>query len=232
VARSHGTTLVLLILATMALAVLLPVALHEDGDRSRAPGYAQMGDAGRLFYVHVPAAVAALLAFTVTFGGSIGFLLTRRAVYDRWAAASAEVGLLFTTIVLVTGSIWARAAWWTWWSWTEPRLTTSLILWFVYLGYLLVRAHAQDRERGARFSAVVGIAGFLVMPMVYWAGNLGVLHPQPETFSMDPEIRNVLLVGMVAMTLLGLLLLHLRVRLGLLEERIRACREAREDLDR
>jgi heme exporter protein C len=234
-ARSHIPTLVLLLVAAVLFTGLTFVALHDDGDHSRAPGYYGprdthgMKDAGRIFYFHVPSAMSALLAFTVTLVCSVAFLRTRRAVWDRWASSAAEIGLLFSTVVLVTGSIWARAAWGAWWVWDEPRLTTSLILWFVYFGYLLVRAYARDREEAARFSAVIGIVGYVLMPLVYVAGNFGAIHPRPKQFGMDPEIRQVFFVGMATVPLVALLLLVLRVRLGRLQERLTACRERMED---
>jgi heme exporter protein C len=237
VPRSHGPTLILLAVVAVALLVLGWQALHEDGDHSRAPGYSGargapgMKDAGRIFYVHVPSAVTAMLAFTVTLVGSIAFLVGRRSSFDRWALSAAEIGILFTTIVLVTGSIWARAAWGSWWVWDEPRLLTSLILWFIYVGYLLVRSYARDREQGARFAAVVGIIGYLAIPMVYWAGNKGAFHPKPETFSTTDEIRGVLFLGMGTVALLGVLLFLLRLRLGRMQERLAACEEALEDLE-
>ena len=144
-----------------------------------APTERVQGDAQRIFYVHVPLAWVAYLAFFVVFVASVAYLRTRRERWDVLALASAEVGLLFTTLVLVTGSLWARPIWGTWWSW-DARLTTTLVLWLLYAGYRMVRAYAGDAARGARYAAVLGIVGFLDVPLVHqsvvwWR----TLHPGP-----------------------------------------------------
>ena len=126
-----------------------------------APREQTMGDIQRLFYFHMPSAWIALgPAFTVVFGLSIAYLATGKMVYDRWAGASAEIGVIFTTITLMTGPIWAKPIWGVYWTW-EPRLTTTLVLWFIYVGYLLLRSIAGEGPRRARLSAVYGIVGWI-----------------------------------------------------------------------
>ena len=131
-----------------------------------APQEATMGDVQRIFYFHVAAGWVSFLAFFVVFICGIIFLKTGSARWDRLALSSAELGVLFLTMVLLTGPLWAKPVWNTWWSW-DARLTTSLVLWLIYVAYLMVRHYASDRERGARFAAVFGIIGFLDVPIVY-----------------------------------------------------------------
>ena len=113
-----------------------------------------------IFYFHVPLAWISFLAFAVVFVCSICYLRRRTAKWDAMAHASAEVGIIFTTLVLITGPIWAKPVWGIWWTW-DARLTTTLVLWLIYIAYLLVRRYAVTREQGARFAAVVGIVGFV-----------------------------------------------------------------------
>jgi heme exporter protein C len=126
----------------------------------------EMGDVQRIFYFHAPAGIACFLAFFVTFVCGIGYLATRQPRWDVVGCASAEIGLLFCAIVLVTGPFWARPVWGRWWTW-EARLTTTLILFLIYAGYFLVRRYTDDPEQQARFASVVGIVGFLDVPLVY-----------------------------------------------------------------
>lgn len=133
-----------------------------------APVETMMGPVQKIFYFHVASAWNAFLAFAVVFVCSIAFLKTRRRKFDTVAHVSAEIGILFTTIVLATGPIWGRSSWNTWWSW-EPRLTTTLILWFIYLAYLMVRKMDGSWEKKARLSAVFGIIGFIDVPIVFMA---------------------------------------------------------------
>ena len=119
-----------------------------------------MGVVQRIFYFHVPVAWVSFLAFFVIFIGSIFYLWKRDEKWDMLAHSSGEVGFVFTTLVLTTGPIWAKPAWGTWWTW-DVRLTSALVLWFIYLAYLMVRSFTADEERGARFAAVVGIVGFV-----------------------------------------------------------------------
>ena len=144
-----------------------------------APTDAVLGHIQRIFYFHVPIAVMSFLAFFVVFLSSVAFLLRRSPVWDRLAHASAEVGVVFVTLALVTGVIWARPIWNTWWTW-EPRLTTTLILWLIYMAYLMIRSYAPSRQKAQVYAAVVGIVGFVDVPIVYYSVIWWrSIHPSP-----------------------------------------------------
>ena len=189
-----------------------------------APPDAEQGNVQRLMYVHVPAAWLAYLAFAVVFVASIAYLKTKRTRWDRLAAASAEVGVLFTALTIVLGSLWGKPVWGTWWTW-DPRLTTTAILLLIYVGYLAVRRLPDSPARRARWAAVVGIVGFVDVPIVHlsvvwWRG----LHQGPSVRLLDaptiaPVMLAALLVGVLAFTLIYLYLVVLRLRVGRLEDR-------------
>ena len=147
------------------------------------PTEATMGVVQRIFYWHVPMAWIAFLAFFVVFISSILYLAKRESRWDRIASSSAEVGVVFTTLALVAGSLWARPIWGVYWTW-DPRLTSTLVLWLIYVAYLLVRAYVTNKEQGARFGAVIGIIGFLDVPIVALAITLfPTEHPAPVIFT-------------------------------------------------
>ena len=182
------------------------------------PPDADQGDVQRIMYVHVPSAWLAYAAFFVTFVGGLLYLARRDLRFDRFAAASAEIGLVFTALAIVTGAIWGKATWGKWWDW-DPRLTTTAILFVVYAAYLLLRQSLVDRQRRARLAAVFGIAGFLNVPIVHfsvlwWRG----LHQPPTVIRPgDPTIDHLLLgellASVVSFTLVYLWLLRRRVGL-------------------
>ena len=194
-----------------------------------APTERVQGDVQRIFYVHLPLAWNAYLAFLVVFVASIAYLWRRRPWWDALARASAEVGLVFTTLVLITGSLWARPIWGTWWSW-DARLTTSLILWFIYVGYLMLRGSVTDERRAARYAAVVGIVGFVDVPIihqsvVWWR----TLHPEsvvlaPGGPAMPAAMLGALVISLIAFTLLYGLLVRLRLQAELLRRELRQLR--------
>jgi len=166
-----------------------------------------MGVVQRIFYIHVPAAWVAFMAFGIVAICSAVYLWLKDDRLDMAAKAAAEGGMLYTTIVLLTGPLWGRVAWGTWWTW-EPRLTLTLLLWFIYLGYFLVRSSTENPERGKRFAAVVGIIGALDIPLIHlsvvWFRSL---HPEPVVMkpdgpSLDPAMLNTLFVGLGASTLI------------------------------
>lgn len=182
------------------------------------PADAAQGDVQRIMYVHVPSAWLAYAAFFVTLIGGLLYLRRGDLRYDRIAAASAEIGLLFTGLTLVTGSIWGKATWGKWWDW-DPRLTTTAILFVVYAGYLLLRQSLVDRRRRARLAAVFGIVGFLNVPVVHfsvlWWRSL---HQGPTVIRPgDPTIAHLLLAellaSVVSFTLVYLWLLRRRIEL-------------------
>ncbi len=134
----------------------------------QAPRERTMGDLQRIFYFHVPSGMMGLVAFAVNFFASLMYLIRKDRKWDNLALSSAEVGLMFFTIVLVTGPIWAKPAWFVWWTWS-PRLTSSLVLWMLYLAYMLVRNYVPDPERRARMSGVFGIVAFVDAPIVFFS---------------------------------------------------------------
>jgi len=166
-----------------------------------------MGVVQRIFYVHVPAAWVAFMAFGIVAICSAVFLWLKDERLDWAAVAAAEGGMLFTTIVLLTGPFWGRVAWGTWWNW-EPRLTLTLLLWFIYLGYFMVRASTENAERGKRFAAVVGIVGALDIPLIHLSVQFfRSLHPapvviKPEGPSLPGDMLTTLFVGFAAFTVL------------------------------
>lgn len=183
-----------------------------------APREAVQGDVQRIFYIHVPSAWIAYLAFIIVAGASI-LVLARRNDWERWdkiAVAAAELGLVFTTIVLTTGPIWARRAWGIWWAW-DARLTSTLVLWLIYAGYLLFRANTAPGERRARLSAVVGIVAAVDIPVIHFAVVWWTTqHPAPTVLNasgpqLPSEMLLTLFVSLAAFTLLFTTLLVLRI---------------------
>jgi heme exporter protein C len=177
------------------------------------PTEATMGVVQRIFYFHVPLAWLAFLAFFVVFIASILYLVKRDSKFDRLAASSAQIGVVFTSLALIAGSIWAKPTWGVFWVW-EPRLTATLILWTIYVAYLLVRSYVPNQEQGARFGAVIGIVGFLDVPVVALAITLWrTNHPSPLIFSggLAPSMLATLMVCISAFTALYFLLLSLKL---------------------
>jgi len=171
-----------------------------------APMDAIQGNAQRIFYIHVPMAWVAFLAFFVVFVAGVMYLWKRDLIWDQVARSSAEIGLVFTTLVLITGSFWGRPIWGTWWTW-DARLTTTLLLWFIFLGYFMLRAYAGERSRAATFSAVIGIIGFFDVPIIYLSVDWWrTLHPQAVISvtgaSMPGQMVVALLVCLLGFTLL------------------------------
>jgi heme exporter protein C len=134
----------------------------------------------KILYVHPPLAYGAYLGFVITGIGGALYLRTRREDFDRMAIAGAEVGTIFCTLMIVTGPIWAKGTWGKWWSW-DPRLTVTLLLWFIYLAYLLLRSFSEGGERSARFAAVYGIVGVILIPLNYYIIEIF------DSRSMHPE---------------------------------------------
>lgn len=167
----------------------------------------------KIFHFHVSAAFTLFLAFGVTFVCSILYLIKRADKYDTIALVSTEIGIVFGVVVFTTGPIWARSAWNTWWNW-EPRLTSTLILWLIYIGYLILRS-ALPEEKKRVYSAVLGIIGFLNVPIVYFSVELwqGGLHPDTSTkMNLPPTMQIAWLISWLALTLLYLFLLMFRYR--------------------
>jgi heme exporter protein C len=187
------------------------------------PVEARQGLAQKIFYLHVPAAWSALLAFSLVGIASALYLWLHDPRLDRFAAASAEVGVAFSAVMLTTGPIWAKPIWGTWWTW-DARLTLTLFLFFLFVGYLALRAAIHDPAERARFSAVVGILGMLLVPFIHLSVYLfRTLHPQPIVLkpsapSLPPEMLRTLLISTVVFTLLYVGYVTARYGLALMEE--------------
>lgn len=161
--------------------VLLIIALAFD--LLIAPNEVSQGPVQRIFYIHVPSAWIAFLAFALVALCSVIYLVTRVRKWDVYSHGCAEIGFLFCTIVLITGPIWAKPVWGVWWSW-DARLTLTLILWFIYLAYLMIRAQDLEPEKKARYSAVLGIVGALSIPINHFSVQLWrTIHPKPVVFT-------------------------------------------------
>ena len=192
-----------------------------------APIERTMGIVQKIFYLMVPMGWLALLSFLAVFIGSILYLKKRSPRWDILAYSSAEVGIVFTTLALVTGSIWAKPVWGVWWTW-EPRLTATLVLWLIYLAYFMARSFATEKSRGATFAAVVGIIGFIDIPIVILATTLWRgMHPGAIIFKggLDPAMLLTLIVSLVAFTALYSLILMQRVSMINNEIEIRRMKE-------
>ena len=176
-----------LLLAALAMILLIAPTEHT------------MGHAQRIVYVHVAVAWLGLLGFLVMAGSGVMYLLGRDLKWDHWFQSTGELGWLCCTLTLVTGSLWAHAAWGTWWTW-DPRLTTSFILWAIYSGILIVRSSLDDPHQRARIGAILAVLGLLDIPLVVMATRwFRGIHPvAPE---MAPQMRIALLVSVIAFTL-------------------------------
>lgn len=177
-----------------------------------------MGHVQKIFYFHVPAAWVSFIAFFVVFVNSILYLVKRDRKYDIAASSSAEIGVILGTLVLITGPIWGRPVWNTWWEWT-PRLTLFLVLWLIYVAYSMLRSFVDDKERKARFSAVFGIVGFMNVPIVYMSIRLWRdIHPKPligggKGSGLQPDMRLTLYFSFFAFILLYVFLLQRKTAL-------------------
>ncbi len=197
-----------------------------------APTDANLGQVQRIFYLHVPVAIVSFLAFLVVFVGSLGYLITRREGWDRVAHAAAEVGVVFVTLALLTGIVWARPVWNVWWTW-EPRLTTTLILWLIYVAYLMLRAYVPNRRQGSIYAAVLGIIGFVDVPIVYysvqWWRSIhpsAVVGPLADAGALEPAMQGILFFSLAVFALLFLYLLLERNYLRRAEDWLTALRFA------
>ena len=187
-----------------------------------------MGAVQKIFYFHVPSAWIAFFAFFVTFICSILVLVNGKKIYDDIASSSAEIGLIFCTIVLITGPIWAKPAWGVWWTW-DPRLTTTLILWFIYLGYIMLRKFTDEEDKRAKFSAALGIIGFIDVPIVFLSIRWWrTIHPnvlQKGGGGLHPDMKTALFVSLFAFTMLYFSMLIKRVIITDLETKLKLVEE-------
>ena len=178
-----------------------------------APEDKIMGIVQRIFYFHLALALVPYLAFLVVAIASILYLSKRESKWDVLAANSAEIGVIFDTLVLITGPFWARVAWGVYWTW-EPRLTTSLIVWLLYIAYLLLRRSVGEQEKRARFAAVFGIVAFISVPINFMAIRWWrTIHPivlKATGMELTPKMRVAMIASIVAFTVLYALLVQLR----------------------
>ena len=187
-----------------------------------APTEATMGDVQRIFYYHVPSAWVAGLCFFINFIASIWYLWKRSPASDAMAAASAEVGVVFCAVVLITGPIWARPVWGIWWTW-DARLTTTLVLWLIYVSYLILRRFSAGGQTQV-LAATLAVFGFADVPIVYMSIRwFRTQHPAPvmgggENSGLAPAMLHVFLTNLALFTVLGILFIWLRYRLQTAEE--------------
>jgi len=188
-----------------------------------APREAVQGNVQRIMYLHLPAVFTAYVAFALVFLGSIGYLLTRRPGWDRLALAAAEPGVLFTGITIASGSIWAKPTWGTWWTW-DARLTSTAVLFLVYVGYLLLRGMVDEPDRRARAAAVVGILGVANIPIVHFSVTWWRALHQPPTMlgpgsaPMPLWMWMVVVINFLAFTLVLAYFLTRRMEIARLEQ--------------
>ena len=207
-------------LLAVVTAVLLCFALYEA--LIGAPTEQTMGNVQRIFYYHVPSAWTAFLLFLINFISSIVYLIRRNTKADILALVSAEIGVVFCTVVLVTGPIWARPVWGIWWTW-DLRLTLTLVLWLIYVSYLMLRRFSTSGKTPV-IAAVVAILGALDVPLVYFSiWFFRTQHPAPVIGaggSLDPRMARVLLLNWAAFLCLALLLCWTRYRLEFLRREV------------
>ena len=199
-----------------------------------APTDEVLGHIQRIFYVHVPISILSFLGFLICAVAGVGYLIRHTEVWDRVAHASAEVGVVFVTLALITGVIWARPVWGVWWTW-EPRLTTTLILWLIYVAYLMIRHYAPTPQQGRSWSAVVGIIGFVDVPIVYYSVQwwrsihpVQVIGPEAADDALEPIMARIVVFSMLAMLALFAYLLMERVALRAAEDSLAQMRRDSE----
>lgn len=188
-----------------------------------APTEIIMGEIQRIFYFHMGTVWVATIAFTIVFISSIMFLRTGKRKWDILSLSCAEIGVVFITLTIITGSIWAKPVWGTWWTW-DPQLTTTFILWILYIVYLIIRSVASDNMKQARFAAVFSIIAYIDLPLVYISARIkrGI---SPVVFGpggggVEREMMITLLITMVACTLFFIILLRERIKLEQLRDNL------------
>jgi heme exporter protein C len=181
----------------------------------------------RIFYLMVPMGWLALFSFGLIFISSIAFLKTRNTAWDVVSYCAAELGIVTTTLALFVGMIWARPEWGVWWDW-EPRLTATLVLWLIYVAYFMARSFAPDEARGQRFAAVVGIVGFVDVPMVALATTIwkGGSHPPLLVGHLPGNMAAALMLSIFAYTAIYIVLLSQRTALRKAELELRNLKDS------
>ncbi|HZS77651.1 MAG TPA: cytochrome c biogenesis protein CcsA [Ktedonobacteraceae bacterium] len=193
-----------------------------------APEDSVQGEPQRIFYFHVPSAWLGMLGLVITAAAGIGYLIKKDERWDFAARASAELGAVFITLALISGSIWGKTTWGTWWTW-DARLTTTLILWFIYIAYLMLRSYMGRTHASARAGAVLAILGVIDVPIIYESVNWWrTLHPTLQVGVQDALPPSVVLTLMISLTSFTLLFSFLMIqiyqlqRMQTLAQRLRA----------
>lgn len=209
----------LMLAAAFSAFVLAPNAAGLTPDETAAQ---------RIIYFHVPAAWLSMLAFGVTTIASIAYLVTSRRSWDGLALSSAEIGIAFTLAATASGSLWAKPAWNTWWTW-DPRLTTYTIMFLLYVAYFMLRSALDDPARRARFAAVYGIFAFLSVPITFmsirWWRTIHPILLDSKNFGLSRGMLPVFFLGLIAFTVFYFVLLAYRVRLERTQEQVDALKE-------
>jgi heme exporter protein C len=218
--RPKENYLLLWLTAAVIFAAIAAIYLYVPTEKTEGP-------VQRIMYFHIPAAWLSFFAFFVVFITSILFLWKKEREWDIYAHASAEIGVIFCSLVLITGPIWARPIWGAWWVW-DARLTSTLILWLIYVAYLMLRSQTAPGSMRARYAAVLGIAGFLDIPLIHFSVLWWrAFHPQPKVITsegfgkgLDTSMMMTLLISLAAFTLLYFVLMGQRVRQEKLRDEI------------
>jgi heme exporter protein C len=224
-----GTNRILMLLTIVSAAAILAAAF---GALMLAPNAAGLTPdetaAQRIIYFHVPAAWLSMLAFGVTMIGSIAYLITSKRFWDSLAVSSAEIGIAFTLAATASGSLWAKPAWNTWWTW-DPRLTTYTIMFLLYVAYFMLRSAMDDPARRARFAAVYGIFAFLSVPITFmsirWWRTIHPILLDSKNFGLSSGMLPVFFLSLIAFTGFYFILLVYRTRLERMQERVDALKE-------
>ena len=210
----------------IVVGILIPVALYFAF--IYAPTEMIMGEVQRIFYFHLASAWTGLLSFFFVFLGGAMYLWGKNKTYDYFAHAAVELGILFLSIVLITGPIWAKPVWGAWWTW-DPRLTSSFVLWLIFVAYLLLRSSLKDHPAVRTYAAVYGIIGFIDVPIVWMSIHWWrTIHPKvitPQKIALDPRMWTAVLVCFVAMLLLYTVFMRLRMSLLRMGEEVAEARE-------
>ena len=187
------------------------------------PTEQNLGISQRIFYFHVPLAWIGLISIFVVGASSVVHLITGKDIWDAVAYSGAEIGVIFATLILVTGAVWAKPVWGVWWSW-DPKLTTTLILWFIYVGYLMVRSFAPQGSKGRKYASVVALIGAVDSPLIYLASiwwrtahpdlNIG---PLAES-DLDSSMLIVFLISLITFTVFYLYLILERIEIRRVED--------------
>lgn len=223
-------------IAALAMVLVMWAALLYAGEAINLAGDEQV--AQRIFYFHIGSNIAAFLGFLGSVVGSLGYLFSRRLEWDRWALASVEIGTIFGTFVLLSGAIWAKPAWNTYWVW-DPRLTTATITVLIYIAYMLFRNGFENAETRARFAGIYALFAFLSVPLTYYSARLfRSIHPivfdggnaeSQGDFAIGPTMGQTLAIAMIGFAFLFFALLFHRVRQLGLEAKIEELREGYDE---